>query len=105
MAKVQNFLCGNYSQIGVNLKKDDSSIHLIIRERKTTTRFKPKKFIIRVDEQKPSYISSLYPISKNTYSLDYNGVKYKLTQELSSKTGQIGHLKTSINLLNTNLDD
>lgn len=102
MTKVQNFLCGSYSQIGANLKKEDSSLHLIIRERKTITKFKPKKFLIRVDETKPCYISSLYPIDNNTHSLDYNGTKYKLTQ---NTTAGPGNIKANINLLNSNLDD
>lgn len=105
MTKVQNFLCGNYSQIGANLKKEDSSVHLIIRERKTITKFKPKKFLIRVDQPKPCYISSLYPIDNNIHSLDYNGIKYKLTQSTTAGIGQIGNLKANINLLNSNLDD
>ena len=80
MTKIQNFLCGIYSQTGLNLKKDNSNIHLVVRNRKTQTAKKPKKFIIRLLDNKAIYISSLYPNKDKSYNLEYQGLNYKLTQ-------------------------
>ena len=92
MTKVQNFLCGIYSQNGLNLKKDNSNIHLVVRNRNKTTAKKPKKFIIRLLDNKAIYISSLYPNKDKTYNLEHEGSDYKLTQ-ISTSNG----LKVVIN--------
>ena len=80
MSKVQNFLCGIYSQAGLNLKKDDSDVKLLIRNRRKETATKPKKFLLRIDTQKAQYISSLYENKNKSYSLDYKGAKYTFVQ-------------------------
>lgn len=86
MTKVQNFLCGIYSQTGLNLKKDNSNIHLVVRNRNKTTAEKPKKFLIRLLENKAIYISSLYPNKDNSYRLEYQNKHFSLNQ-ISSSNG------------------
>ena len=98
MTKVQNFLCGIYSQNGLNLKKDNSNIHLVVRNRNKQTALKPKKFLIRLHDKKAIYISSLYPNKDKTYNLEYQGNNYKLTQ-ISTSNG----LKVVINQIASNL--
>ena len=85
MTKVQNFLCGIYSQTGLNLKKDNSNIHLVVRLRNKPTKKKPKKFLIRLADKKAFYISSLYQNEDNSYRFDYENKHYKLTQISTSE--------------------
>jgi hypothetical protein len=100
MTKVQNFLCGIYSQIGLNLKKDNSNIHLVVRNRNKPTAKKPKKFLIRLADKKAIYISSLYPNKDNSYNLEYQNAHYKLNQ-ISTSDG----MKVFINQIAPNQYD
>ena len=93
-------MCGSYFQNGLRLKKEGSKIELLIRNRKTHTAKKPKKFLLRIDTQKAIYISSLYQNKDKTYSFDYKGVKYTLVQNDTADG-----LKVFINPLRTEADD
>ena len=97
MTKVQNFLCGIYSQNGLNLKKDNSDIHLVVRKRLKPTKQKPIKFLIRLADKKATYISSLYQNSDNSYNFDYQNKHYNLTQ-INTSNG----LKVVINQIASN---
>ncbi len=85
MTKVQNFLCGIYSQTGLNLKKDNSNIHLVVRNRNKPTKQKPKKFLVRLVDKKAVYISSLYQNQDKSYNLEYENKHYRLTQISTSE--------------------
>lgn len=78
MSKVK--LCANYRKVGNKLFSDSHT--LLIKERLKTRGKKTKKFLLELlpNNKMGDYISSLFPTDKpNVYSLDYNGVYYKLT--------------------------
>jgi thiamine pyrophosphokinase len=74
MVKIQ----GSYQISNNQLQKD--GIIFLIKERKVVTPKKPKLYLSSI---KPTfeYVSSMYPISENTYQIDYKGAKYKLILE------------------------
>ena len=74
MVKIQ----GSYQISNNQLLKE--GITFLIKERKSVTPKKPKLYLSSI---KPTfeYVSSLYPITENTYQIDYKGVKYKLILE------------------------
>jgi hypothetical protein len=74
MVKIQ----GSYQISNNQLLKE--GVTFLIKERKVVTPKKPKLYLSSI---KPTfeYVSSLYPITENTYQIDYKGVKYKLILE------------------------
>lgn len=74
MVKIQ----GSYQISNNQLLKE--GVTFLIKERKSVTPKKPKLYLSSI---KPTfeYVSSMYPISENTYQIDYKGVKYKLILE------------------------
>ena len=76
MSKI--ILCANYRKIGQKLI---STTHtFLISKRKKITKNKPRHFLMQLDPKtnKGLYISSLYPVSENQYTLDFKGVRYSL---------------------------
>jgi hypothetical protein len=52
--------------------------------RKNPTKVKPKRFLLLVPpEGKKQYISSLYPLSENSFHFDYNGQSFELSYQNS----------------------
>lgn len=74
MVKIQ----GSYQISNNQLLKE--GVTFLIKERKSVTPKKPKLYLSSI---KPTfeYVSSMYPISENTYQIDYKGAKYKLILE------------------------
>ena len=74
MVKIQ----GSYPISNNHLTKE--GVTFLIKERKIITPKKPKLYLSSI---KPTfeYVSSMYPISENTYQIDYKGAKYKLILE------------------------
>ena len=74
MVKIQ----GSYQISNNQLLKE--GVTFLIKERKVVTPKKPKLYLSSI---KPTfeYVSSMYPISENTYQIDYKGAKYKLILE------------------------
>jgi hypothetical protein len=74
MVKIQ----GSYQISNNQLLKE--GVTFLIKERKVVTPKKPKLYLSSI---KPTfeYVSSMYPLSENTYQIDYKGVKYKLILE------------------------
>lgn len=74
MVKIQ----GSYQISNNHLIKE--GVTFLIKERKIITPKKPKLYLSSI---KPTfeYVSSMYPLSENTYQIDYKGAKYKLILE------------------------
>jgi hypothetical protein len=74
MVKIQ----GSYQISNNQLLKE--GVTFLIKERKSVTPKKPKLYLSSI---KPTfeYVSSMYPLSENTYQIDYKGAKYKLILE------------------------
>jgi hypothetical protein len=74
MVKIQ----GSYQISNNQLLKE--GVTFLIKERKVVTPKKPKLYLSSI---KPTfeYVSSMYPLSENTYQIDYKGAKYKLILE------------------------
>jgi hypothetical protein len=74
MVKIQ----GSYQISNNHLIKE--GVTFLIKERKIITPKKPKLYLSSI---KPTfeYVSSMYPLSQNTYQIDYKGAKYKLILE------------------------
>ena len=82
MVKIQ----GSYQISNNQLLKE--GVTFLIKERKSVTPKKPKLYLSSI---KPTfeYVSSMYPISENTYQIDYKGVKYKLILEPKKEVASV----------------
>ena len=82
MVKIQ----GSYQISNNQLLKE--GVTFLIKERKVVTPKKPKLYLSSI---KPTfeYVSSMYPISENTYQIDYKGVKYKLILEPKKEVASV----------------
>jgi hypothetical protein len=76
MTKIVN-LEGVYNYTGTHLTNIQTGLKLAIRKRLAPTPSKPEKYIFEFGGM--GYVSSLYPIDNINYSIEYQGVKYKLT--------------------------
>ena len=76
MSKI--ILCANYRKIGQKLI---STTHtFLISKRKKITKNKPRHFLMQLDPKtnKGLYISSLYPVAENQYTLDFKYANNKI---------------------------
>jgi len=67
---------GQYPLVNGKFYLGDSKI--LLRERKQASGNKPKYFLSALMNGKHEYISSLFPIGENRYSLDYKGDYFEL---------------------------
>jgi len=87
MSKI--ILCADYRKVGQKLISTNHTF--LIRERKKITKNKPKNFLLKIDPKtnKGLYISSLYPVAENQYTLDFKGVRYSLEITKSDDSASI----------------
>lgn len=82
MANLKNF-SGTYNVVGNQLLNTDNNTKLVLSERANVTGKKTRYFLLDKSTQSGTYISSLYEFTMNTdidtYSFDYQSIKYILT--------------------------
>ena len=87
-------LIGNYQIAKSNLTSD--SLHLVIGTRRSPELTKPKHYLLLKESAKSfKYVSSLYPVidAKNTFEIDYLGIKYVLKIADNNVSATIGILQ------------
>lgn len=85
--EVKTMLEGKYLKQGNKLFAESGACSLYVRTRKITSYAKPRDFLIfdgkstdnRAITNTP-YISSLYPLVKGQYTLDYKGTNYLMRE-------------------------
>lgn len=79
MDKVRNNLSGSYELCNKKLMSKVNT--LLIRERKSPTKTKPKYYLLGLNfnNKKAEYISSLYQLKSNLFKLDYQSKEYLLS--------------------------
>jgi len=98
-------LIGNYQIAKSNLTSD--SLHLVIGTRHSPELTKPKHYLLLKESPKAfKYVSSLYPVidAKNTFEIDYLGIKYvlKIADNNVSATIEISDSANTQNSHNSN---
>jgi hypothetical protein len=75
-----HILKGNWLKDGNHYKNEKQNFTLILTSRKHPTENKPNKYIIiQYPNEKPMYVSGLFPTKKEgIFKLDYKGIKYQL---------------------------
>lgn len=87
-------LVGNYQIAKSNLVSD--TITLVIGTRKKPEITKPKNYLLlKLARNGFEYVSSLYPVidAKNTFEIDYLGIKYVLNIADNNTSATIGILQ------------
>jgi len=81
MAKIANSIVGTYSICNkTSLIHKENNSKLVVKQRTNPTKSKPLNFLISLSNGKFEYVSSMFKVDNQTYTLDYKGVNYELTK-------------------------
>jgi hypothetical protein len=89
MAKIAGYYQLAPNEGKSNFHCEANNITIVVAQRKTTAPNKPPKYILqKLAKSKYKYISSLFPIDQNTFSIDHEGQIF-IFKYLSDNTAQI----------------